>query len=814
MGHDFSYTQNRELSWLSFNERVLEESTDTSVPLFERLKFVAIFTSNLDEFFMVRVGGLYNLSLLKKEPVDNKSNQTPTQQLNAIFTALPRLMNMRTESFNTIENQLKNYGITRVTDANLSEDDKKFLFNSYRDTVLPILSPQIIDPRHPFPNLRNAALYLVCSIQDADKTDQLGVIEVPSTLNRVIYLPSAGDQVRYILLEDAMKACCDHAFGNAFTIKERAVIRVTRNADINPDNEIFDEDGDYRQHMKRVLKKRLRLQPVRLEVEGSFPEKHIKYIRKVLGISSSQVFKVTCPLELGYIFGLESKVPRFAQSEILYRPFSPQPTAEFDYNRSIMEQIEERDRLLFFPYESMNPFLELIHEAAYDPSVISIKMTLYRIATKSKLAESLIAAAENGKEVTILMELRARFDEQNNIEWAERLEDAGCIVSYGQEGFKVHSKICQITRRVNGKITRITQLGTGNYNEKTAKLYSDISLMTAHPGIGEDANTFFRNLSLSNLDGEYRVLGVAPRSLKPLILEGISREIEKAQNGQPAQIHFKMNSLTDRDVIDKLSEASCAGVQVKLIIRGISCLLPGIPGKTENIEIRTIVGRFLEHARIYSFGVNADTVYCSSADMMTRNTEHRTEIAFPILDPCIRKTLIDIFDTQLKDNVKARILGPDGVLRRVERSEGDQDCDSQEIFMAEAVRRAAGALLSEDNAHEQRSKLVRKPTERSDIQPGADGSSDGSVSVAVGEGADADKTAPAPAGGSPMGAAHTATDAQAAGAAQHEDAGQSESQSAGAHGAKKPATPKRGRFAQAGSLFKAGFKALFGKHTS
>ncbi len=687
MAYDFSYTQNRELSWLRFNERVLEESTDSSVPLFERLKFVSIFSSNLDEFFMIRVGGLHDLSLLKKEPVDNKSNMTASQQLEAVFAALPRLMEMRSDSFDELESMLSNYGLERVSPAMLNADDKSFARRYYEDYVQPILSPMIIDPRHPFPNMKNLALYAIYSFDGPKEKDILGMLEIPSSLPRIVELPSLEGSYRYMLIEDLIlsNACLD--FGD-FTRKDRAIIRVTRNADINPDDESFDEDGDYRQHMKRVLKKRMRLQPVRLELQGEFSDKHIKFIRKHLRLSSAQVFKTSCPLDLSYSFALESKLPEPHKHELLYPAFSPQESAEFDESRSLLDQVAEHDRLLFFPYQSMQPFLDLMKEAAYDPEVLSIKITLYRIARHSKLAEYLIAASENGKEVTVLMELRARFDEENNILWAERLEEAGCKVSYGKERFKVHSKICQITRMHEGKLQRITQLGTGNYNEKTAKLYSDISLMTADEAIGEDANEFFKNMSLSQLKGNYSILGVAPYGLKPLILAGIEREIERARQGKAARIIFKMNSLTDRDVIDKLVEASQLGVEIKLIIRGITCLLPGIQGRTDTIEIKCIVGRFLEHTRIYAFGTEADTIYCSSADMMTRNTEHRTEIAFPILDPCVRGQIISILEAQLKDTAKARWVDSAGLLRPYEIEQKSDYFDSQAWFMEQAKLQA------------------------------------------------------------------------------------------------------------------------------
>ena len=440
--------------------------------------------------------------------------------------------------------------------------------------------------------------------------------------------------------------------------------------------------------MKRILKKRLRLQPVVLAVSGSLEKPTLKTIRKALELSRRSVFTCDIPLDLSYVFGIEGKIPEHLRNELLFTPFKPQPNPAIDMSRSIREQVLQGDKLLFYPYEAMNPFLDLVHEAAYDPECISLRITLYRVAKQSRLCESLIDAAENGKEVTVLMELRARFDEQNNIEWAERLEEAGCTVIYGSEGFKCHSKICQLTYREGMALTRLTLLGTGNFNEKTAKLYSDFMLMTAHPGIGEDANLFFRNLSLGNLRGDYRFLGVAPAGLKPLIMRGLDREIQRALVGEPARVFFKLNSLTDREVIDKIAEASCAGVRVDMIIRGISCLKPGIPGKTENVHVRSIVGRFLEHARVYAFGVDSDMIYLSSADMMTRNTEHRVEIAFPVLDPTCRALVHEYMGMQLRDNVKARSLTSDGTWIPVERKEDEKPFNSQEALLERAYRNA------------------------------------------------------------------------------------------------------------------------------
>ena len=688
---DFSYTQNRELSWLRFDNRVLDEAFDETVPLFERLKFVSIFESNLDEFLMVRVGGLSDLAELKKQPVDNKSNMTASEQVDAVMAEMPGLLTRWESIFKSIEGKLDTLGVHRARIDSLTPEERTFVTRYFQAYVSPVISPLVIDPRHPFPNLRNGALYLACGLDGVtDEESLLGLIEIPASMNRVVEIPSPTGTYSYILLEDVILACLDSCFGS-YKPLDRALIRVTRNADIDPDGEGVEEEEDYRQHMKRILKKRLRLQPVVLAVSGSLEKATLKTIRKALELSRRSVFTCDIPLDLGYVFGIEGKIPEHLRNELLFTPFKPQPNPTIDMTRSIREQVLQHDKLLFYPYEAMNPFLDLVHEAAYDPECISLRITLYRVAKQSRLCESLIDAAENGKEVTVLMELRARFDEQNNIEWAERLEEAGCTVIYGSEGFKCHSKICQLTYREGMALTRLTLLGTGNFNEKTAKLYSDFMLMTAHPGIGEDANLFFRNLSLGNLRGDYRFLGVAPVGLKPLIMRGLDREIQRALAGEPARVFFKLNSLTDREVIDKIAEASCAGVRVDMIIRGISCLKPGVPGKTENVHVRSIVGRFLEHARVYAFGVDSDMIYLSSADMMTRNTEHRVEIAFPVLDPTCRALVHEYMGMQLQDNVKARSLTSDGTWVPVECAEGEKPFNSQEALLERAYRNAEAA---------------------------------------------------------------------------------------------------------------------------
>ena len=688
---DFSYTQNRELSWLRFDDRVLDEAFDEKVPLFERLKFCEIFDSNLNEWFMIRVGGLSDLASLKNQPKDNKSNETPAEQLDTVFEALPPLVARHQQAFSLVEDELSRHGLVRVGYRDMGEEDLARAKKFFDERLSPIISPMVVDPRHPFPNLRSGRLFVACSLVGPKEQGLLGLIEVPPAEQRVLELPGTSKCYRYALVEDVIRANLDSCFGD-YRPLDACVLRVTRNADIDPDGEGVEEEEDYRQHMKKVLKMRQRLQPVRLEIEGSIDAQLEALIMGELGLEERRVFRVSRPLDLGYVYGLEAKIPDLYHSDVVFAPFEPQASNMVVAGKPMREQVEDHDVLLTYPYESMAPLLTLLREASSDDSCISIKITLYRVAKSSHLCESLIAAAENGKDVTVLMELRARFDEANNIAWAERLEDAGCTVIYGSEGFKCHSKICQITYHDASGISRITCLGTGNFNEKTAKLYSDFMLLTADPGIAEDGNVFFKNLSLGNLRGQYKYLGVAPLSLKPLVMRGIDREIGRARKGEPAKIFLKMNSLTDRDVIDKLSEACEAGVEVQMTIRGIACIKANVPGKTDGLQVRQIVGRFLEHARIYAFGVDADIIYLSSADMMTRNTERRVEIAYPVFDPACREIVKHFMELQHADNVKARQLDENGEWRPVPVAEGELAVNSQETLLAEAYARAREAV--------------------------------------------------------------------------------------------------------------------------
>lgn len=670
------YTQNRELSWLKFNQRVLEEAQDPSVPLLERMKFVAIFTSNLDEFFMIRVGSLFDMAAADPKAVDSRSGMTPSQQLEKIYEAVAPLYKERDKTYAEIKKQLHPYGVCGLDFKELEQSEKKYVKKYFKEQVLPVLSPQIVDANHPFPHLLNKELYVTAMLKQNNRT-MLGIVPIPNFISDILYLP--GHDIRYIRMEKVIMEYLNLVFGQ-YEVTEKNYICVTRNADIAPDDEALEVNDDFRYLMKQTLHKRKRMAVVRLEIAEKLNAETEKYFCEKFNITKRQIFRTKMPMKLDYMFAISGNLPDSMKRALIYRPFSPQPSGRLEEG-SIMRQIRKKDVLLFYPYESMEPFLQLIKEAAFDPSVMTIKITIYRLAKKARLVEYLCAAAENGKEVTVLIELRARFDEQNNIDWSERLEEAGCRVIYGFEGYKVHSKICLITYRHRNEIQYITQIGTGNYNEKTAAMYTDLSLMTADREIGEDAALFFQNMSIGNLDGIYRHLIVSPTSLKPKILQLMDQEIRKGAKGR---IIMKMNSLTDVDFIEKAAEASQAGVRIDLIVRGICCILPGIPGYTENITISSIVGRYLEHPRIFSFGTGTDQkIYIGSADMMTRNTEKRVEVAAPVLDPDVKRQVNGYLEVMLADNVKARVLQKDGTYKKKPITE--KRVNSQEHFMKSAV---------------------------------------------------------------------------------------------------------------------------------
>lgn len=673
------YTQNRELSWLRFNQRVLEEAQDESVPLLERMKFVSIFTSNLEEFFMIRVGSLCDMAEVDNKKIDSKSGMTPKEQLDAIYTAVAPLYKERDKTYAEIKKQLAAYGISGLNMKDLENQEKKYLKKYFKEQILPVLSPQIVDVNHPFPHLLNNQIYVVANLKQngTGSTAMMGIVPVPEFVSDIVVLP--GHDVRYVRMEKIILEYLELVF-EQYQVSDKNYIRVTRNADVSPDDEAFADNEDFRFIMKETLHKRRRMGVVRLEVASSLEKEMEKYLCEKFNITQKCIFRTKMPMKLDFIFSLIDKIPVSMKRSLTDETFSPQPSASLAEG-SVMAQVKKRDVLLSYPYESMDPFLQLIREASTDPDVMTIKITIYRLAKKSRLVEYLCAAAENGKEVTALIELRARFDEQNNIDWSERMEEAGCRVIYGFEGYKVHSKICLITYRNRNEIRYITQIGTGNYNEKTAKMYTDYSLITGNQSIGEDASVFFKNMAIGNLAGVYQHLIVSPTSLKQKVLALIDEEISKGQDGR---ILMKMNSVTDVDFIRKIAEASRAGVKIDLIVRGICCILPGIPGETENLSVTSIVGRYLEHPRVFVFGKGEDRkVYIGSADMMTRNTEKRVEVACPIYDEQIKKRLVRYLNIMLADNVKAREMLSDGTYRK--KQGGERQICAQEYFMKEAL---------------------------------------------------------------------------------------------------------------------------------
>ena len=671
-----NYTQNRELSWLKFNQRVLEEAKDSSVPLLERMKFVSIFTSNLDEFFMIRVGSLYDMSLTDNSTIDSRSGMNPKEQLDAIFAAVAPLYKERDKTYSEIKKLLNPYGVCGLSIKELEQQEKKYVKKYFKDQILPILSPQIVDANHPFPHLLNKELYVIASLKQ-NGTSMIGIVPVPQFVSDILYLP--GHDIRYIRMEKVIMEYLDVVF-DKYEVSNKNYICVTRNADVSPDDEALEINDDFRLLMQETLHKRRRMAVVRMETAEPLDKELEKYFCDKFKITPAQIYRTKMPMKLDYIFSIMDKVPASLKRSLIDEPFTPQPS-RYLTDGKVIPQVKKKDILLSYPYESMDPFLRMIKEAAYDPTVLTIRITIYRLAKKARLVEYLCAAAENGKEVTVLIELRARFDEQNNIDWSERLEEAGCRVIYGFEGYKVHSKICLITYRNRNNIEYITQVGTGNYNEKTATMYTDVSLITADKGIGEDAAVFFKNMSIGNLNGSYQHIIVSPTSLKPKVLSLMDEEVKKGTNGR---IIMKMNSVTDVDFIQKVSEASNAGVKVDLIVRGICCILPGVKGYTENLRVTSIVGRYLEHPRIFLFGTGADQkIYIGSADMMTRNTEKRVEVACPVYDETIRKQLTHMLKIMLADNVKARELKSDGKYYMKEK--GTSKVNSQEYFMREAI---------------------------------------------------------------------------------------------------------------------------------
>lgn len=678
----YPFTQNREISWLKFNQRVLEEASDPSVELLERLKFVAIFTSNLDEFFQVRCGSLGDMALVDNSSVDQKSGMHPSDQLEAIWKTVSRLYPLRDNIHKGILKTMKEVQIFPVSWKNMNKKQTKQLGKYFETQLKPLLAPQIIDFHHPFPFLISQELYIFFEIIEDGHT-KYGIVPVPDYIDRLIYLNE--EKTEFILAEDLIFHNLEKIFPKN-KIPFKTIIRVTRNADINLDERDIEEDEDYRQYMKKILKRRNRLTPVRLEIFKYSNEQIINYLCRELHLSKNQVFiSKQSPLDMSFVFSMIEALPEEIRNTLSFKEFSPQTSSLINPEQPVIPQVLDHDILLSYPYQNIDEFIRLLKEAAESPDVISVKITIYRLAKHSRIVHYLCRAAENGKEVTVLMELRARFDEQNNIYNAERLEEAGCNVIYGFPDYKVHSKIMEITMKTADGIRTITQIGTGNYNEKTSHQYTDFSYITSRDDIGHDATEFFRNMLTSNLHGHYDRLLVSPRALKQAVMDELDEQILLAKEGKPAMARFKMNSITDLDIIAKLAEASKAGVKIQMVVRGICCLLPGLQGQTSNIEIHSIVGRYLEHGRIYIFGTGPSAkVYISSADFMTRNTERRVEVAVPIDDPSLKKELIEYFTVQFQDDVKGRKMLSDGSRTRVTPA-GDEPLDSQKYFMQYAT---------------------------------------------------------------------------------------------------------------------------------
>lgn len=652
---------------------------------------------------MIRCGSLYDLSLIDNTKIDKKSGMVPSQQLDVIFTETCNLYTLRDNVYKDINQTLNALQLSCISFKTLSKNQEKFIKNYFDSNIAPLLSPQIIDPHHPFPHLINKAQYLFLEINE-DKCKHFALIPVPDFANRIIYVPNHGHC--YMLIEQIMFHCIERLFKNC-KVLNKTIVRITRNADINLNEDQIDDDDDYREYMKHILKKRNRLAPIRLEVYKEIDQDSMKYLCSHLNLKQEQVFISKCPLELSHIFKMIDLAPTIDKTPLLYKPFNPQQNPLLNLEKPCIPQILDHDILLFYPYQFMDGFIKLLKEASEDKHVVSIKITIYRLAKHSKIVRYLCRAAENGKDVTVLMELKARFDEQNNISAAEELEESGCHILYGFENYKVHSKICLITYKDKGEFTYITQIGTGNYNEKTSTMYTDLSYITSRKEIGTDAVTFFQNMSMANLKGQYNHLWVAPSNLKSSILKEIDDQINLAKQHQPARIRIKMNSFTDLDIIRKISEASIAGVKIEMVIRGICCLLPGIENATDNVTIHSIVGRYLEHSRIYCFGDQKDVqVYIASADCMTRNTEKRVEIGCPIQDETLKNQILEYFNLLMNDNVKARKLNSNGHYEQIESN--NVPLDSQEECMNLAIQMAKETKNSDKRFFKNIFKSLRK----------------------------------------------------------------------------------------------------------
>lgn len=670
---------NRELSWLKFNYRVLEEAQDKRVPLCEQLSFLSIFQSNLDEFYMVRVGSLFDMPPDEKE---NKTHMTAKEQLSAIFMESKSLLREKDKTYKKLCEELKTHGAEIVDFHTINDTEASYLERYFRSEIEPLLSPQIVGKKQPFPFLHNKAIYAVVVLEKKGN-EKLGIVPCTSTVIPEL-IPLPGSAHRFILSEELILHFMPDIFSH-HTIKSKTLIRIIRSADIDTEEDSIAEEEDYRKAMEKLIRQRSRLQPVKMEYSRLMDPAVISRLCEYLKLDESQVFHSEAPLKLSFLSRVRDMLRH--DKSLFFPRRVPQKPADIKPAVPMMEQIKEKDRFLSFPYESMKPFLQLLREASTSPDVVSIKMTLYRVAANSKVVEALIEAAENGKDVVVLVELRARFDEENNIEWSRRLEDAGCRIIYGLDKLKVHSKLCLITKKNDNEISYITQIGTGNYNEKTSEMYTDFSLMTADDAIGQEANHVFNALCMGQTVTETDILLVAPNCLQNKLIDMIEDEIAKVKDGKSGYIGVKVNSLTDKKLIIKLIEASIAGVKVELIVRGTSCLIAGVKGESENITIRSIVGRFLEHHRIYIFGSDDDSrVFISSADFMTRNTTRRVEVAVPVLDKDIKKRIVSMFRLMMQDNIKARIQQPDGTY--VHSQISDDEINAQELFYEEAYNNA------------------------------------------------------------------------------------------------------------------------------
>jgi polyphosphate kinase len=687
---------NRELSWLKFNQRVLEEAKDNRNPLCERLSFLSIFQSNLDEFFMVRCGSIFDQMQESPRFRENKTNMTCKEQLTAIYARVRELLRDKDDTYENLRAELSLQGVDIVDFHTVTREEADWLEAYFKAEMEPLLSPQIISKKQPFPFLNNKAIYAVVVLEKKG-TQKLGIVPCSSgVFPKIVPLPTGKN--RFVLAEELILHFVPLIFSR-HTIKSKSLIRIIRNADIEPD-ERTEEEEDYREAMEQLIRERRKLCPIKMEFSRLMDTTVIQSLCRYLKLTESQVFYSEAPLDLSVLSAVRDMLRH--QKCLFYQRRVPQEPAWRDRSVSMMEQVAEKDRFLTFPYESIRPFLRLLNEAGRDPDVVSIKMTLYRVASNSKIVEALIEAAENGKDVVVLVELRARFDEENNIEWSRRLEDAGCRIIYGLDNLKVHSKLCLITKKIGAEIFYITQVGTGNYNEKTSAIYTDYSLMTADPEIGQEANRVFHALCLGQTIEETEHLLVAPKCLQNKLADKIDHQIALAEAGKPAYIGIKINSLTDKYLIEKLIAASKAGVKIEMIIRGISCLIAGVPEETENIQIRSIVGRFLEHTRIYIFGTKEDNeIYIASADWMTRNTRRRVEVAAPIYDPEIKERILEMFSVMMQDTVKARVQQPDGTYCRAEQKEGVPPLNAQEYFYEQAYESLCQVQVEETGQREE-----------------------------------------------------------------------------------------------------------------